>query len=194
MEWILASKSPRRKQLLGTLIEKFDILPATGDEVCENATDSRSLVEALAAGKAREVAALPAAKGKAVLGSDTVVVLDGEALGKPKDEADAKRMLRALSGRTHEVYTGVCISVPTAKGRTELIASDVTQVEFETLTDEAIAAYVATGSPMDKAGAYGIQDGGLVRRITGSESNVVGLPTELCAKMIKQATMYALKK
>lgn len=191
MEWILASKSPRRKQLLGELIEKFEIVPAVGEEVCEGAKTCKQLVENLAAGKAREVAALGEAAGKAVLGSDTVVTLDGEVLGKPKDEADATRMLKALRGRVHEVYTGVCISVPTASGRVELIDADCTRVEFEALTNEQIAAYVATGSPMDKAGAYGIQDGGLVKRIEGSFSNVVGLPVELCKKMIALAEQTA---
>lgn len=186
MEWILASASPRRKQLLKEVVAQFQIIPAKGEEVCLATESVESLVKALAMQKAREVAALPEAAGKAVLGADTVVALDGEVLGKPKDEADATRMLKSLSGRAHEVYTGVCISYPVADGRAERIEAACTRVLFERLTDEQIAAYVATRSPMDKAGAYGIQDGGLVKRIDGSFSNVVGLPVELCQKMAQE--------
>jgi septum formation protein len=103
-------------------------------------------------------------------------------LGKPKDEADAKRMLKLLSGKTHQVYTGVCWILPDRQKR---IGADCTDVEFESLTDEQIDAYIATGSPMDKAGAYGIQDGGLVKGIVGSYSNVVGFPCELFKKILK---------
>ena len=122
----------------------------------------------------------PCGKGAAVLGADTVVALDGRILGKPKDEEDAFEMLSALSGRVHEVFTGVCLLCPAgdAKEKTALRCAR-TLVEFETLSEAFIRAYIASGSPMDKAGAYGIQDGGLVRRIEGSYSNVVGLPLEL---------------
>ncbi len=186
MEWILASASPRRKQLLGELVPQFEIIPARGEENGQGKTGA-ALVQTLAAQKAQEVAALPIATDKAVLGADTVVCLEGEVLGKPKDEEDAARMLSALSGKTHEVYTGVCISYPDKNGaRKTLVASDCTKVLFETLSKEKIAAYIATGSPMDKAGAYGIQDGGLVKEITGSLSNVVGLPIELCRELISR--------
>ncbi len=187
MEWILASASPRRKELLGALIERFEILPAKGEEICPAGATGAKLVEALATQKATEVAALSQARGKAVLGADTVVCLDDEVLGKPKDEADAERMLSALSGRAHEVCTGVCISLPQADGtRKKIVFSDCTKVYFYPLTKAQIRAYIATGSPMDKAGAYGIQDGGLVERIEGSFSNVVGLPVELCKEKIGQ--------
>lgn len=186
MEWILASASPRRKELLKELVNTFEILPASGEEITHGLTGAR-LVEALAAQKAEEVASRPEAKGKAVLGADTVVCLDGEVLGKPKNEADAKRMLAALSGRAHEVFTGVCISYPDQGTRKTLVASDCTRVHFETLSKEQIEAYVNTGSPMDKAGAYGIQDGGLVRSIEGSLTNVIGLPIELCKRMMDGA-------
>ena len=185
MEWILASASPRRRQLLKEIVETFDVLPACGEEnaVCK---DVETLVKALATQKAREIAARKEAEGKAVLGADTVVALDGKVLGKPKDEADARAMLQSLSGREHEVYTGVCISYPKTDGyRAELVAAACTRVLFETLTDEDIDRYIATGSPMDKAGAYGIQDGGLVRSIAGSFSNVVGLPVELVKEMVQ---------
>ena len=188
MDWILASASPRRKQILGELLERFDIIPAKGEEAVEERDDIRAMVQALARQKAREVALLPETKDKAVLGADTVVALDGEVLGKPKDEEDALRMLTALSGKTHQVYTGVCIYLPEKAGeRKVLVSSDCTEVVFEQLSKEDIDAYVAGGSPMDKAGAYGIQDGGLVKEIHGSFTNVVGLPKELCEKMIARA-------
>ena len=142
----------------------------------------KELVCALARQKAEEVAVLPEARGKAFIGSDTVVAYAEEVLGKPKDEADAKRMLTMLSGQVHQVYTGVCVILPNGE---QIVKADCTDVEFEVLDAETIAAYVATGSPMDKAGAYGIQDGGLVKGIIGSYSNVVGFPCELFEKMLK---------
>lgn len=182
---ILASASPRRKEILGELIDNFEIIPAKGEENADGATTPEAVVKTLARQKAREVFGLPQAKGKAVLGADTVVALDGEILGKPKDEADALRMLTALSGRTHEVYTGVCLITADGKERTE---ADCTKVRFFTLTEAQIRAYIQTGSPMDKAGAYGIQDGGLVENIEGSFTNVVGLPKELCEEMLGVCT------
>ena len=188
MNWILASASPRRKQLLKEIIPAFEIIPATGEEVVEGNLTPDKLVMELAKQKAMEVARLPQAKDCAVLGADTVVVLDNKVLGKPKDEADAVCMLTALSGRAHQVYTGVCI-VYTDKGeQTVLQDCASTNVYFNTLTDEQITKYVQTGSPMDKAGAYGIQDGNLVARIDGSFSNVVGLPVELCQSMVEKLT------
>ena len=186
MKWILASQSPRRKELLGELIEQFDIIPAKGEEkLLEGATVCEQ-VQALAKAKAEEIAMQPLAENKWVLGADTVVVLGNEILGKPKDEQDAERMLTALSGNTHEVWTGVCMMKKSGEEITAYIASDCTKVVFETLDKAQIASYIASGSPMDKAGAYGIQDGGLVKEIKGSFSNVVGLPVELCKRMIEQ--------
>lgn len=145
------------------------------------------LVKLLATQKAKEVALLKSSKGKAVLGSDTVVAIDGKVLGKPKDEEDAFRMLTALSGRTHQVYTGVCILYPTKENEMKmLVEADCTQVVFEELDADMVWAYIKTGSPMDKAGAYGIQDGGLVKEIKGSYSNVVGLPLELVKNMLSK--------
>lgn len=184
MEWILASASPRRKELLGQLIEKFDVIPSQGEEKTDGTLSPEMLVKTLAEQKATEVATYPTAHGKIVLGADTVVAFDGKVLGKPKDEADAFSMLSMLSGQTHEVYTGVCIVYPKKGGTEKLVAAARTEVRFFPLTEEQIRAYIATGSPMDKAGAYGIQDGGLVERIQGSFSNVVGLPVELCAELI----------
>ena len=185
MHWILASASPRRKELLKQLIPAFEIQPATGEEQVEGNPTPAQLVVQLATQKAEEVANTPQAHGKAVLGSDTVVALDGEVLGKPKDKADAVRMLTRLSGRSHEVYTGVCIVYPDGKGLKKITDFARTEVFFNPLTQAQILAYVDTGSSMDKAGAYGIQDGDLVERIEGSFSNVVGLPLELCKTMIE---------
>ncbi len=185
MKWILASASPRRKELFGEVVENFEIMIATGEERAESDCPE-TLVKALATQKAEEVAALPQAKDKAVLGADTVVVLDNEVLGKPKDEEDAKRMLCALSGRAHEVYTGVCMSYLEKGVRKNLVKADCTKVYFNTLSGEFISDYVKGGSPMDKAGAYGIQDGGLVKKIEGSFTNVVGLPVELCKAMVQE--------
>ena len=186
MEWILASASPRRRELLAELIEEFEVCPSKGEERVEGMPAPEALVKILATQKAKEVASLERAKDKAVLGSDTVVAIDGEVLGKPKDEADAFRMLTALSGRVHQVYTGVCILYPSGEGRKMRVEADCTQVVFEELNADMVWAYIKTGSPMDKAGAYGIQDGGLVKEIRGSYSNVVGLPLELVRKMIEE--------
>ncbi len=185
MDWILASASPRRKQLLGEIVPRFEIIPAKGEENAPAGVSGAELVKALATQKAEEVASLPIANQKAVLGADTIVCLDGETLGKPKNPSDAKRMLRNLSGRKHQVYTGVCIVYTDENGQKQkLVDADCTNVYFNRLNETFIRDYVAGGSPMDKAGAYGIQDGGLVERIDGSFSNVVGLPVELCKRMI----------
>ena len=187
IKWILASASPRRKELFAELVEEFEILPSTAEEVVEGTPTPMELVQKLACLKAREVSLREETVGKAVLGADTVVALDGKVLGKPKDEEDAFRMLSALSGKTHEVCTGVCMRFLKESGEwVELVDSASTKVHFANLTKEEILAYIATGSPMDKAGAYGIQDGGLVDKIEGSFSNVVGLPVELCKEMLTQ--------
>ena len=191
MEWILASASPRRRELLAELLDSFDVLPSNGEEIVEGNPTPQELVKMLALQKATEVAQRREAFGKAVIGSDTVVALDGKILGKPKDEADAVAMLQALSGRAHEVYTGVCILYSTQEEQKILLDAACTKVYFLPLTAEDIKSYVATGSPMDKAGAYGIQDGGLVEKIEGSFSNVVGLPLELCREMIERVRMEA---
>jgi len=190
MDWILASASPRRKELLAELIKEFEICPADVDERVEGRVSPKKLVKILARRKAVAVACLPENEGKGVIGSDTVVALFRNVLGKPKDEADAVRMLQALSGKKHFVYTGVCIAV-SKNGKTRFVVKAAkTAVFFEKLSLEKILAYVETGSPMDKAGGYGIQDGGLVKKIKGSYANVVGLPVELLEKTLKK---YARK-
>ncbi len=185
MEWILASGSPRRRELLKELVEGFEIIPSLASE--EGAVGSPDrLVQELAARKAHEVACRRECFGKAVIGSDTVVALDGEVLGKPKDERDAYRMLSALSGRSHEVYTGVCMARMGKTGLESTVEFDCTKVYFSSLSKEFIKEYIRGGSPMDKAGAYGIQDGGLVEKIEGSYTNVVGFPKELVQRMIER--------
>lgn len=182
----MASASPRRKELLAEILPEFEIIPSQADENMEGTYSPKILVKMLATRKAFEVANQPENEGKFVLGSDTVVAYRGEVLGKPKDEADAFRMLKMLSGKKHAVYTGVCILVckDGKVGHETKFAK--TDVYFNELSDEWIWNYIRSGSPMDKAGAYGIQDGGLVKKIKGSYSNVVGLPVELCKKMIKK--------
>lgn len=178
---VLASRSPRRKALLERLGLAIEIAPAEVDESTRPGEPPRWHVRRLASEKARKVAKAISGEGPAfVIGADTEVVVEGEVLGKPADPADARRMLRLLSGRRHEVITGYAIlPVPRhpakARGVTGVVS---TQVEFKKLDDEEIDAYLATGEPMHKAGAYAIQGVGafLVRRIRGSHSNVIGLP------------------
>ena len=173
MELILASASPRRREILSRITPDFSVIPATCPETADFSQPPERIAEQLARQKAENVYRThPAAL---VLGADTLVWADGKALGKPKDAADAVRMLRSLSGRPHRVYTGYCLRGPSV----DRSGHAVTEVFFIALSDEWLAGYVATGSPLDKAGAYGIQDDArLVRRVCGSYTNVVGLPEE----------------
>lgn len=177
MEIILASGSPRRRELLGQMgVRDFRVLTPDIDERMDRALPPDRLVEAISAEKAGAVAA-QAGAGALVIAADTVVALDGAVLGKPADPADARRMLAALSGRRHAVYTGFTVL---RDGRA-VTRSEVTEVAFRALTAEEIDAYAATGEPLDKAGAYGIQGVGalLVEGIRGDYFNVMGLP--VCA-------------
>ncbi len=144
------------------------------------------LVELLAERKATEVALRKEQEGKIVIGSDTVVAFGQEVLGKPKDEEDAFRMLTMLSGRAHAVYTGVCFAKRAGETVKLYTRSAETKVYFKPLSAAWIREYIRGGSPMDKAGAYGIQDGGLVEKIEGSYTNVVGFPKELVVEMIEK--------
>lgn len=184
----MASASPRRKELLAELVKDFDVIPSLADENVSGHSSPEALVKTLAELKAKEVALRPENAEKWVIGSDTIVAFGEEVLGKPKDEQDAFRMLRMLSGKAHAVYTGVCIARAGLDGYRALVRADKTDVYFEDLSDEWIWAYIRGGSPMDKAGAYGIQDGGLVKKIEGSYTNVVGFPVELVQEMIKDVT------
>lgn len=175
MKLLLASASPRRKELLSSLCD-FQVEPSFFEEV--SLADAKETVLQNARGKAIEV--LARFPDCAVLGADTAVALDGVILGKPKNEEDAKRMLRFLSGRTHSVFTGVCLA--DKNGVAEGV--EETKVLFKKLSEKEIENYVLSGAPLDKAGAYGIQDGVVTASIEGSYTNVVGLPTERVEKML----------
>lgn len=181
MGFVLASASPRRRELLKKVVDSFEVDAATGEERADASLSPSALVRFLATQKAREVAAKSEHAKKAVLGADTVVVYNGEVLGKPKDGEDAKRMLRLLSGKQHSVLTGVCLI--DACGKEHIVYAE-TKVFFEPFSEAFIERYVASGSPLDKAGAYGIQDGVPVKKIEGSFDNVVGLPTELLRELV----------
>jgi septum formation protein len=182
---VLASASPRRRELLTQAGYIFEVRPPHVIEDLRPEEDAIAYVVRLARDKAQAVFTAINDPDAIVLGADTTVTLDGHILAKPEDAVDAARMLRMLSGRTHRVITGVAIA--TAKGVE--VAAEVTGVQFRTLSDEEIAAYVATGEPTDKAGAYGIQ--GLaakwIPRVEGCYFNVVGLPLALVATMLEQA-------
>jgi len=171
---VLASSSPRRRELLATLGVEFEVRPADADETPREGETPEPLVLRLALAKAR-AAARP---GELVLGADTIVALDGEPLGKPADAAEARAMLARLSGRHHQVWTGVALVERSAVGARERALAVVTDVVFRTLEPAEIDAYVASGEPLDRAGAYAIQGGAaaFVASVDGSWSNVVGLP------------------
>ena len=181
----LASASPRRRQLLEQIGVRYQTLSVSIDESVATAEAPRAYVSRLAEAKAdagRRQAQVRGSAGRPVLAADTAVLIDGEILGKPEDATDAARMLHRLSGRTHRVITGVAV---VSAQRVE-VAAEATAVHFLTLSDQEIDAYVATGEPMDKAGAYAIQ--GLaarwIPRIEGCYFNVVGLPLALVAAML----------
>jgi nucleoside triphosphate pyrophosphatase len=192
---ILASQSPRRAELLRNAGYSFEVRPADVDEQLRAGEPPLEYVERLAREKALAVLAT-APTGVVVLGADTTVVLDGECLGKPVDADDAQQMLARLSGRVHQVLTGVCVAWRTAAGGevdTE-VGSEVTEVEFSAMSGEEIAAYVATGEPMDKAGAYAIQGvaSRWIPRIRGCYFNVVGLPVARLSTMLARARVPRL--
>jgi len=181
---ILASTSPRRKELLGGLGIQFTIDPSDADESFEAGTAPEEVVRMLALRKAESVAER---HGQGlVIGSDTIVVVDGQILGKPIDDSDAHRMLQMLQGRSHAVCSGVAV-VDAAGGRS-IAAVSVTNVIMRALSAEQIDAYVRSGEPRDKAGAYGIQGLGatIVERIDGDYFTVVGLPLCLLNKLLSE--------
>lgn len=180
----LASNSPRRKELLSgfNLYYKVKILPDI-DETYPDTLKGEDIPLYIARKKAEAYKSIMS-KNELIITADTIVYTDGEVLGKPKDEADARRMLHALSGRSHQVITGVCI---TTSGFQRSFAS-VTEVTFDTLTDEEVDFYISTYSPMDKAGAYGIQEwiGFIgVSKLNGSYFNVMGLPVQRLYRELK---------
>ena len=170
---ILASASPRRRELLSRFGVSFEVIPAAGEEAAAG-LPPEALVRRLAEAKAAEVCSRVGDPDAVIVAADTVVELDGEILGKPGTPERAAAMLRTLSGRVHRVWSGVCVR----RGGARSSAAECTQVHFRPLAEAEIAAYVATGEPLDKAGAYGYQ--GLaslfVERIEGDYFNVVGLP------------------
>ena len=181
---VLASASPRRADLLRAAGLTFDVAPADIDEDVRAGEDPAGYVDRLAREKAASVA--DRHPDAFVLAADTTVVVDGMILGKPVDADDARRMLRLLSGRSHEVLTGVCLLGPGAFERAAVVR---TTVEFARLTDAEIAWYAATGEPLDKAGAYAVQGlaSRFVWRIEGSHPNVVGLPVEVVYAWCREA-------
>lgn len=188
---VLASQSPRRREILHKLGLSFTLLPVDLDERVLEGEAPDAYVLRLAEAKAREAADQAAAKGQAppfaVLGSDTTVVLDGEVLGKPADLDESERMLRRLSGREHIVHTGVALYLmPEAAAHTVLVS---TRVRFRELSESTLRGYVASREGMDKAGSYGIQELGaaLVREVHGSYTNVVGLPAAETIELLERA-------
>jgi septum formation protein len=182
---VLASASPRRQELLRNAGIQFEAQPADIPEDPLPGEGARACAERLAREKALAIA--EKRPTNVVLGADTVVVIDGQILGKPADSADAARMLRMLSGRTHQVITGVCLVV---SGRCS-VASETTSVTMSAISEQDIVDYVASGEPMDKAGAYAIQGiaSRWIPRIEGDYSNVVGLPVALVDRMLRWAAV-----
>jgi septum formation protein len=179
---VLASASPRRRELLARLVGAFDVEPADVDERPGDGEQAASLSSRLARAKAEAIAARR--PGAAVLGSDTVVAVDDDALGKPADADDARSMLGRLSGRGHDVYSAIALVTAAGELLEDLAA---TRVWFAELPPAWVEAYVVSGEPMDKAGAYGIQGaaGAWIPRIDGSYSGVVGLPLYQTARLLR---------
>ena len=184
MSLVLASASPRRRELLEMLgVRDFIIMPAPGDEDAPQGLPPAETVCRIALSKARAVAALRPPED-VIIAADTLVYLDEKPLGKPADEAEAAAMLARLSGRTHTVYTGLAV----ISGAREVTRAEPTHVHFRDLSPEEIAAYIRTKEPMDKAGAYGAQGRGAVfiRGIEGDFFNVVGLPLCLLSEILDE--------
>lgn len=180
MDIILASKSPRRRELMELMGLPFTVRVAQVDETMENLPPE----EAVALLSRKKAEAARETLDEIVIGADTIVVLDGKILGKPQDATDAFRMLKFLSGRRHQVMTGVTVLL----GGQCVSVTEVTEVSFRTLTDGEILSYIASGDPMDKAGSYGIQSGGalFVDEIHGDYYNVVGLPVCRLHQILKE--------
>ena len=196
MALVLASASPRRQELLRAAGIAVTVQPTNIPETPLDGEAPKAFAERLAREKAWAI--FKQRPNDYVLGADTIVVVDGQILGKPLNPADAERMLRLLSGRTHEVTTGVCVmgpkvgaSAPSSKTETTLgdTRSETTRVIMNEISDEEIRAYIASGEPLDKAGAYAVQGiaSRWIPRIEGDYSNVVGLPIPLVYRMLKEA-------
>ena len=192
---ILASASPRRRELLAQIGVEFEVRVSKKEEIYHSSLPEE-IVKELALAKAENVLGElreedgTSAEDTVVIGADTVVVLDGRILGKPKDEADAENMLAALQGRPHDVYTGVAVLSFDARGEKSVYSHAVqTKVYVHEMSREEIRDYAATGDPLDKAGAYGIQGAfaAFIDRIDGDYYNVVGLPVSYVYRVLKQA-------
>jgi len=181
MQIILASQSPRRRELMQLFHLSFTVRAADIDETIDPGKAPADEVARLSLLKAR---AVPREDGDIVIAADTIVVCDGQVLGKPKDPEEAAAMLRLLSGKVHQVMTGLTV----LRGQTAVTRTQITQIRFCALTEKQIVAYVRSGEPMDKAGAYGIQGGGalFVEQIQGDYFNVVGLPVCLLGQILRE--------
>lgn len=191
MKIILASQSPRRKELLERMgIQDFETISPNVDESAFHGLPPEELVRRLSAEKAAAVAG-KVGEDAVVIAADTVVALEGAVLGKPADELDAFKMLSALSGVRHQVYTGVTV----CRGGEKQTAHEVTDVTFRELSEREIEDYISTGEPMDKAGAYGIQGYGalLIQGISGDYYNVMGLPVCRLSGMLSRFGVDCLK-
>lgn len=188
MKYILASKSPRRREILEMLGVEFEVITSEADE-SSDITDPYLLVEELSLRKGIAVRDALVAEGRdlsdtVIISSDTVVAIDGEILGKPRDEEDAKRMLRLYSGREHEVVSGICLIGKDVQG----VSHEVTTVAFDEMDEETICNYVKAAKPYDKAGAYAIQGlaSAYIEGIKGDYFNVVGLPVHRMCRLHKE--------
>ena len=181
MQLILASQSPRRKELLGLFRIPFQIRVADIDETMD---PDRPAAEEVARVSRAKAMAIPRQPRDVVVAADTIVVCGGQVLGKPKDKDDAYRMLRLLSGRDHQVMTGMTV----LRGEQALTTTEITDIHFRQLTDREILGYIATGEPMDKAGSYGIQGGAALfaEKLHGDYYNVMGLPVCRLGQLLKQ--------
>ena len=181
MDLILASQSPRRKELLGLLQIPFTVRVADIDETMDPAASPYDEVARVSHAKAT---AIPRGEDDVVVAADTIVVCRDQVLGKPRDRQEAKAMLRLLSGRDHQVMTGMTV----LRGERAVVVTEVTDIHFRDLTEREIERYVATGEPMDKAGAYGIQGGAALfcRAIEGDYHNVVGLPVCRLSQILRE--------
>ena len=179
---ILASQSPRRQELLKEITSQFEIVPSAIEEVLDLGLRPEENARNIARAKAKSIAS--EYSDCWVIGADTIVTLDDEIFGKPEDEKDAERILKRLSGREHIVVTGICVVGP-QKSRDKFVIS---KIKIKPLTIQEIKSYIATGEPMDKAGAYAIQGKGsfMVRSFSGSKTNIIGLPIDELKILLKK--------
>ncbi len=194
MKLILASKSPRRIEILSEMGYKFEIIPAVRDEIVDFSLSNAEMVEKTAENKAREIVETHAdiAQNAVVIGMDTVVVFNGEVLQKPKNADDQREMLKKLSGNVHEVFTGYCVLITDKNALVidKICGAEKSGVLFNALSAQKIEEYVKSGMGLDKAGGYGVQDGfGLVKEVYGSTYNVIGFPKEKFEELFKKVPL-----